>query len=121
MIDDDMETGTLGGYQERPRTFPNMRSKAYTPLVRPAAALCIARVMCLILFSISHVMFAEIADISYSAGYKCSCPVYDFVVGVRSYLLHGSEYVSDYCVCPHYLYTQLPCGNVSYEVGACER
>lgn len=33
MIDDDMETGTLGGYQERPRTFPNMRSKAYTPLI----------------------------------------------------------------------------------------
>ncbi|PIM98186.1 Inorganic diphosphatase [Handroanthus impetiginosus] len=31
-MDDDMEGGNLGSYQERPRTFPNMRSKAYTPL-----------------------------------------------------------------------------------------
>ncbi|XP_061361344.1 pyrophosphate-energized membrane proton pump 3 isoform X1 [Gastrolobium bilobum] len=33
MMDDDMESGTLGPYQDRPRTFPNMRSKAYTPLI----------------------------------------------------------------------------------------
>ncbi|KAL8033660.1 hypothetical protein ABFX02_13G174100 [Erythranthe guttata] len=32
-MDDDMETGNLGPYQERPRTFPNMRSKPYTPLI----------------------------------------------------------------------------------------
>lgn len=32
-MDDDMEGGNLGSYQERPRTFPNMRSKPYTPLV----------------------------------------------------------------------------------------
>lgn len=29
-----METGTLGAYQDKLRTFPNMRTKPYTPLVR---------------------------------------------------------------------------------------
>lgn len=33
-MDDVMESGNLGPYQERLRTFPNMRSKPYTPLVR---------------------------------------------------------------------------------------
>ncbi|KAG5556894.1 hypothetical protein RHGRI_007216 [Rhododendron griersonianum] len=33
-MDDDMESGNLGPYKDRPRTFPNMRSKPYTPLVR---------------------------------------------------------------------------------------
>ncbi|KAL6529542.1 Pyrophosphate-energized membrane proton pump 2 [Orobanche gracilis] len=32
-MDDDMEGGNLGPYQERQRTFPNMRSKPYTPLI----------------------------------------------------------------------------------------
>ncbi|XP_028791058.1 pyrophosphate-energized membrane proton pump 2 [Neltuma alba] len=32
-MDDDMESGSLGPYQDKPRTFPNMRSKAYTPLI----------------------------------------------------------------------------------------
>ncbi|KAH9622395.1 hypothetical protein KSS87_007578 [Heliosperma pusillum] len=30
---DDMESGSLGSYQEKPRTFPDMRTKPYTPLV----------------------------------------------------------------------------------------
>ncbi|XP_010696125.2 pyrophosphate-energized membrane proton pump 3 isoform X1 [Beta vulgaris subsp. vulgaris] len=30
---DDMETGSMGPYQDRPRTFPDMRTKPYTPLV----------------------------------------------------------------------------------------
>lgn len=34
MMGDDVENGNLGLYQDRPRTFPNMRSKPYTPLVR---------------------------------------------------------------------------------------
>nr|KJB68993.1 hypothetical protein B456_011G002000 [Gossypium raimondii] len=33
MIVDDVENGSLGPYQDRPRTFPNMRSKPYTPLI----------------------------------------------------------------------------------------
>lgn len=33
MMDDDMENGGLGSYQDRLRTFPNMRSKPYVPLV----------------------------------------------------------------------------------------
>ncbi|KAH7866830.1 hypothetical protein Vadar_025555 [Vaccinium darrowii] len=32
-MDDEMEGGKLGPYQDRPRTFPNMRSKPYTPLI----------------------------------------------------------------------------------------
>ena len=28
-----METGTLGAYQDKLRTFPNMRTKPYTPLI----------------------------------------------------------------------------------------
>ncbi|KAH7515252.1 hypothetical protein FEM48_Zijuj10G0007100 [Ziziphus jujuba var. spinosa] len=33
MMIDELENGSLGPYQDRPRTFPNMRSKAYTPWV----------------------------------------------------------------------------------------
>ncbi|GMH17542.1 hypothetical protein Nepgr_019383 [Nepenthes gracilis] len=33
MMDDDLEKNALGPYQDRPRTFPDMRSKPYTPLV----------------------------------------------------------------------------------------
>ncbi|KAL8136993.1 hypothetical protein V2J09_002994 [Rumex salicifolius] len=33
MIDDDVEGGNLLPYQDRPRTFPNMRTKPYNPLV----------------------------------------------------------------------------------------
>lgn len=33
MMDDEMEAGSLGAYQDRPRTFPNMRTKPYTPLI----------------------------------------------------------------------------------------
>ncbi|XP_068641458.1 pyrophosphate-energized membrane proton pump 2 [Aristolochia californica] len=34
-MDDDMESGSLlmGSYLDRPRTFPNMKTKAYTPLI----------------------------------------------------------------------------------------
>ncbi|KAJ0966579.1 hypothetical protein J5N97_023496 [Dioscorea zingiberensis] len=32
-MDDDMENGSLGAFQDRPRRFPSMRSKSYTPLV----------------------------------------------------------------------------------------
>ncbi|XP_011625765.2 pyrophosphate-energized membrane proton pump 2 isoform X3 [Amborella trichopoda] len=33
MMDDSMEEGNLAAYQDRPRTFPTMRSKTYTPLI----------------------------------------------------------------------------------------
>lgn len=33
LMDDELENGNLGPYADKPRTFPNMRSKAYTPLV----------------------------------------------------------------------------------------
>ncbi|KAI9161939.1 hypothetical protein LWI28_022196 [Acer negundo] len=33
MMDDDMEKGGLMPYLDRPRTFPNMRSKPYVPLI----------------------------------------------------------------------------------------
>ncbi|KAB2025301.1 hypothetical protein ES319_D06G141300v1 [Gossypium barbadense] len=36
MMGDDVENGNLGPYLDRPRTFPNMRSKPYTPLISEA-------------------------------------------------------------------------------------
>ncbi|XP_062110927.1 pyrophosphate-energized membrane proton pump 2 [Humulus lupulus] len=33
VMDEDLEGGNLGSYQDRPRTFPSMRSKAYTPWI----------------------------------------------------------------------------------------
>ena len=72
-------------------------------------------------------MLAEIvalhlsADISYSPGYKCSCSFHSFATGIWGYLLHGSKYISNHCVCHLYLYSQLPCVNISYKVGACKR
>lgn len=33
MIGEDIENGNMGPYSDRPRTFPNMRSKPYNPLV----------------------------------------------------------------------------------------
>ena len=33
VMDDDIESASLGVYQDRPRTFPDMRSKVNTPLV----------------------------------------------------------------------------------------
>ncbi|XP_059458302.1 pyrophosphate-energized membrane proton pump 2-like [Corylus avellana] len=32
-MDEELENGNLGPYADRPRTFPNMRSKAYNPLI----------------------------------------------------------------------------------------
>lgn len=32
-MDDDMENGIAGSYQDRPRTFPSMRSKSHAPLL----------------------------------------------------------------------------------------
>lgn len=33
MMDEDVENGTIGSFQDRPRTFPHMRTKPYNPLV----------------------------------------------------------------------------------------
>ncbi|GAB2225487.1 hypothetical protein Droror1_Dr00006280 [Drosera rotundifolia] len=33
MMDEDVENGTIGSFQDRPRTFPYMRTKPYNPLV----------------------------------------------------------------------------------------
>lgn len=33
VMDDDLENASLGSYQDRQRTFPDMRSKVNTPLV----------------------------------------------------------------------------------------
>jgi len=34
MMDEDVEQATLVSYSDKPRTFPDMRSKTYSPLVR---------------------------------------------------------------------------------------
>lgn len=43
-MDDDMEGGNLGPFLERPRTFPDMRSKPYTPLV--SVSILIMHLLC---------------------------------------------------------------------------
>ncbi|XP_047330160.1 pyrophosphate-energized membrane proton pump 2 [Impatiens glandulifera] len=48
-MDDDMESGSLGAYQEK-RAFPNMRNKPYTPLVFRLLLLINTRVLLTILF-----------------------------------------------------------------------
>ncbi|GMN63886.1 hypothetical protein TIFTF001_032939 [Ficus carica] len=50
LMDGDLEDGNLGPYQDRPRTFPNMRSKAYTPLIFRILLGINFRVLSLLLF-----------------------------------------------------------------------
>ncbi|PON87670.1 Pyrophosphate-energised proton pump [Trema orientale] len=48
-MEEDLEDGNLGPYQDRPRTFPNMRSKAYTPWIFRVLFGVNFRVLCVIL------------------------------------------------------------------------
>lgn len=50
LMDGDLEDGNLGPYQDRPRTFPNMRSKAYNPLIFRILLGINFRVLLLLLF-----------------------------------------------------------------------
>ncbi|KAI3977832.1 hypothetical protein MKX01_036672 [Papaver californicum] len=50
MMDADLEDGILGPYQDRPRTFPVMRSKPYTPLVLRILMRINVRVLLVLLF-----------------------------------------------------------------------
>ncbi|KAI3866957.1 hypothetical protein MKX03_022000 [Papaver bracteatum] len=50
MMDADLEDGMLGPYQDRPRTFPVMRSKSYTPLVLRILMRINVRVLLVLLF-----------------------------------------------------------------------
>ncbi|KAI3902370.1 hypothetical protein MKW92_052611 [Papaver armeniacum] len=50
MMDADLEDGILGPYQDRPRTFPVMRSKSYTPLVLRILMRINVRVLLVLLF-----------------------------------------------------------------------
>jgi len=61
------------------------------------------------------------ADISDSVRYKYSCSVHSFAPWAGCYLLRGSQYLSDHCVCHLCLHSQLPCCHLSYEVGARKR
>ncbi|KAJ6676692.1 K(+)-INSENSITIVE PYROPHOSPHATE-ENERGIZED PROTON PUMP [Salix viminalis] len=82
MIDDDVETGSMGPYQERPRIFPNMRSKPYNPLVR--------NLMLHLLFDDNCYCFAVrgLCSIDMRAhifrvfkANKCSCSIYTLAIG----------------------------------------
>ncbi|XP_058113509.1 pyrophosphate-energized membrane proton pump 3 [Magnolia sinica] len=55
---DDMENGTMGSYQDRPRTFPMMRSKPYTPLIfRILMGLNVRALFGLLLLSLGAVFY----------------------------------------------------------------
>lgn len=58
MIGDDVESGNLGPYQDRPRTFPNMRSKSYTPLIfRVLMGINVRVLVILLLLGFGYVFF----------------------------------------------------------------
>ncbi|KAF8400177.1 hypothetical protein HHK36_013473 [Tetracentron sinense] len=49
-MDDDMEDGNMGPYQDRPRIFPTMRGKPYTPLIFRILMRLDVRVLFILLF-----------------------------------------------------------------------
>lgn len=58
MIGDDVESGNLVPYQDRPRTFPNMRSKPYTPLIfRVLMGINVRVLVILLLLGFGYVFF----------------------------------------------------------------
>uniref|UniRef100_A0A2P2K3H0 H(+)-exporting diphosphatase n=2 Tax=Rhizophora mucronata TaxID=61149 RepID=A0A2P2K3H0_RHIMU len=57
MMIDDVEGGNLGPYQERPRTFPNMRAKPYSPLIFRVLRRMNVRVLAIILLLVFGVVF----------------------------------------------------------------
>ena len=61
------------------------------------------------------------ADISYFTWYQCSCPLHSFAPRLGSYLLRRSFYFSNHRLCHLCLYSQLPCGHISYKVGPRKR
>ncbi|PKA52779.1 Pyrophosphate-energized membrane proton pump 3 [Apostasia shenzhenica] len=56
-MDEDMENGNLGPYQERPRVFPNMRTKPYTPLIFWIFMRVNARVLAVLLLLVLGAVF----------------------------------------------------------------
>ncbi|XP_042504014.1 pyrophosphate-energized membrane proton pump 3 [Macadamia integrifolia] len=57
MMDEDVEDGNLGPYQDRPRTFPSMRSKPYTPLILRILVGVNVRVLIILLLLVLGVVF----------------------------------------------------------------
>ncbi|KAB5524960.1 hypothetical protein DKX38_022709 [Salix brachista] len=85
MIDDDVETGSMGPYQERPRIFPNMRSKPYNPLICvPIFFECLKRINVRVLFILLLLGFG---GISYIGARTSPIMVFVFAVCIFSFLL----------------------------------
>ncbi|KAB5524964.1 hypothetical protein DKX38_022716 [Salix brachista] len=85
MIDDDVETGSMGPYQERPRIFPNMRSKPYNPLICvPIFLECLKRINVRVLFILLLLGFG---GISYIGARTSPIMVFVFAVCIFSFLL----------------------------------
>ena len=68
LMDGDLEDGNLGPYQDRPRTFPNMRSKAYTPLVR-----IIATILFHVVILVKTHSFSLFSFLNASCVFICCC------------------------------------------------
>ncbi|TYH66893.1 hypothetical protein ES332_D06G153400v1 [Gossypium tomentosum] len=63
MMGDDVENGNLGPYLDRPRTFPNMRSKPYTPLIFRILRGINVRVLVILLFlGFGYVFYIGISE-----------------------------------------------------------
>ncbi|KAJ8760026.1 hypothetical protein K2173_010882 [Erythroxylum novogranatense] len=80
MMDDDMEGGNLGPYQERPRIFPSMRSKTYTPWIFRVLMRINVRVLVVLLFFVFGAVF-------YVGASTSPIIVFVFTVCIISFLL----------------------------------
>ncbi|KAF5466223.1 hypothetical protein F2P56_016170 [Juglans regia] len=79
-MDDELEDGNLGPYADRPRTFPNMRSKAYNPLIFRILMGINFRVLLILLFLGLGVVF-------YIGARTSPIIVFVFSVCIMSFLL----------------------------------
>lgn len=80
MIDDDVEGGNLMPYQDRPRTFPNMRTKPYNPLVFRILMGINVRVLFILLF-------LSLGAIFYIGAQTSGIIVFVFTLCIFSFLL----------------------------------
>ncbi|XP_034207017.1 pyrophosphate-energized membrane proton pump 2-like [Prunus dulcis] len=82
VMDVDVEDGNLGPYQDRPRTFPNMRGKSYNPLIFRILMRINVRVLFVILLLALGVVFYVGASTSPIIVFVFSICIISFLVSL---------------------------------------
>ncbi|XP_048419882.1 pyrophosphate-energized membrane proton pump 2 isoform X2 [Pyrus x bretschneideri] len=82
-MDVDVEGGNLGPYQDRPRTFPNMRGKSYNPLIFRILMRINVRVLFVILLLALGVVFYVGASTSPIIVFVVSICIISFLVSMH--------------------------------------